>query len=40
MLYYYRKPTDRLARGAMPVGQCTIVMRPSPYGDYIKVRHQ
>lgn len=38
MLYYYRKPKDRVARGAIPVGQCAIDMRPSPYGDYIKVR--
>ncbi|KAL1499635.1 hypothetical protein AB1Y20_011834 [Prymnesium parvum] len=37
VLYYYRSAAHTRARGAMPVGQCTITMRPSPYGDYIKL---
>ena len=37
VLYYYRKPTDRHARGALPIGQCNIDLRPSPYGDYIRL---
>ena len=37
VLYYYRAPGDSLPRGAMPMGQCRIELRPSPRGDYIKL---
>ena len=39
MLYYYRRRSDRQPRGAMPLGQCRIELRPSTPGGgpYIKV---
>ena len=30
VLFYYRSPTDTRPRGAMPMGQCRIELRPSP----------
>ena len=37
VLFYYRSRSDTRPRGAMPMGQCRIELRPSPQGDYIKL---
>jgi len=38
VLYYYRSPTDRTARGAIPLSLCQIELRDSPrVGEYIKL---
>ena len=37
VLFYYRRRGDTRPRGAMPMGQCRIELRPSPRGDYIKL---
>ena len=37
VLFYYRSRTDTRPRGAMPLGQCQIELRPSSRGDYIRL---
>jgi len=37
VLLYYRHRSESRPRGAMPLGQCRLELRPSPQGDYIKM---